>query len=230
MTFAGGDHIAFMTNDMKAQIEFYTQVVGYELVGIFPFHGVDGTAHCFLDSGNGFMLSFVQHGPQTEKVEPVYGVSHARDVSGPAAGGAVQHIAMAVDTMDEMLALRDRLRNAGYAVFGPLEHGMCQSMYLGSPEGIQLEFATTDGCEPFNSDEWVIPETAAELGISAEDLERYRNPPKLELTGGKVVQPPKETAIPPAPIPAPMFEQLGYLSDEDLKKAMGFPVPADAAE
>ena len=228
MAMGGASHAAFMTNDMKAQIEFYTQVVGYELVGIFPFHGVDGTVHCFLDSGNGFMLSFVQH--SGEKVEPVYGVSHARDVSGPAAGGAMQHIAMAVDTMDEMMALRDRLRSAGYAVFGPLPHGMCYSMYLGSPEGIQLEFATTEGCAPYNSDEWVMSESAAQMGISADDLKRYRNPPPLELTGGKVPQPPKETAVPPAPIPAPMFEQLGYLSDEELKKAMGFPVPSEAAE
>ena len=221
MAFAGGGHVAFMTNDMKAQIEFYTQIVGYELVGIFPFHGVDGTSHCFLDSGNGFMLSFVQHAG--EGVQPVYGVSHAHDVASPMAGGAMQHIAMAVDTMEEMLALRDRLRSAGYAVFGPFSHGMTESMYLGSPEGIQLEFSTTDGCPPYNSDEWVEPETALSLGISAADLARYRNPPKLELTGGKVQQPAKETAIPAAPIPEPMFEQLGYLSDEDLKKVMAFP-------
>lgn len=228
MSLAGADHIAFMTNDMKAQIEFYTQVVGYELVGIFPFHGVEGAIHCFLDSGNGFLLSFVQH--ESDDVEAVYGVSHATDVGQAIAGGAMQHIAMKVDTMDEMMALRDRLRTAGYAVFGPLGHGMCQSMYLGSPEGIQLEFSTTDGCPPYNADEWIEKESYTAMGISEEDLARYRNPPKLELTGGKVPQPPRETCVPPAPIPAPMFDQLGYLSDEDLKKAMDFPVPVEAAE
>ena len=229
MGMAGVNHVAFLTNDMKEQIEFYTQVVGYELVGIFPFHGVDGTIHCFLDSGNGFLLSFVQH--SGEKVEPVYGVSHATDVGGPAAGGAHQHIAMALDTMDDMLGMRDRLRSAGHAVFGPIEHGgMCHSMYLGAPEGIQLEFTTTEGCGPFDPDKWIEAESAAEVGISEDDLKRYRNPTPLEATGGKVPQPPKETAIPPSPIPKPMFDQLGYLSDEDLQKALSFPLPADAAQ
>lgn len=228
MGMGGASHVAFITNDMKAQIEFYTQVVGYKLVGIFPFHGVDGAAHCFLDAGNGFLFSFVQL--QGEKIEPVYGISHPRDVGDPIAGGAMQHIAMSVDTMDEMYALRDRLRNAGYAVFGPLEHGMCQSMYLGSPEGILLEFATTDGCAPFSDEEWIMPQTAAELGMSEDDLQRYRNPPALARKGGSVPQPPIEVAVPPAPIPRAVFEQLGYLSDEELKEAMRFPVPADAAE
>ena len=222
MGMAGINHLAFITNDMKAQIEFYTQIVGYELVGIFPFHGVDGATHCFLDSGNGFLLSFVQQGENVEKVAPVYGVSHARDVGGPAAGGAMQHIAMEVDSMDELMALRDRLRTAGYAVFGPLSHGSTYSMYLGSPEGIQLEFVTTEGCTPLDPEKWIEPASAAALGMNAEDLKRYRHPPKLEMTGGKVPQPPKETAVPPAPIPAPMFEKLGYLNDEELNAAMNF--------
>ena len=226
MGMGGANHIAFITNDMKAQIEFYTQIVGYKLVGIFPFHGVEGAAHCFLDSGNDFLLSFVQL--QGEKVEPVYGVSHAADSSCPIAGGAMQHIAMTVDTLDEMLALRDRLRSANYAVFGPIGHGIAHSMYLGSPEGIQLEFTTTEGCDPLRAEEWVMPETAAELGMSEKDLERYLNPPPLAKKGGSVPQPPKEVAVPPAPISQEMFEQFGYLSDEELTKALSYPVPAAA--
>ncbi len=226
MSMSGADHIAYTTNNMKAQIEFYTQVVGYKLVGIFPFHGVDGASHCFLDAGNGFMLSFVQLAG--EKVEPVYGVSHSTDVGGPSAGGTVQHIAMSVDSMDEMLALRDRLRSAGYAVFGPLDHGMCQSMYLGSPEGIHLEFATTDGCAPFDPKQWLMQETASELGMSEADMARYVNPQLMESQGGSVPQPPRESAIPPSPIPGPMFDQLGYLSDEQLREAMSFPTPEEA--
>lgn len=228
MAMAGASHVAFMTNDMKAQIEFYTQVVGYRLVGIFPFHGVDGASHCFLDSGNGFLLSFVQLAG--DKVEPVYGVSHATDTGCPIAGGALQHIALAVDTMDDMFALRDRLRTAGYAVFGPLEHGICQSMYLGSPEGILLEFSTTEGCVPLATEQWIMPETAAGLNMNEQDLERYINPPQPASQGGAVPQPPADRAIPATPIPKAMFEQFGYLSDEELKKALAFPVPAEAAE
>lgn len=134
---------------------------------------------------------------------------------------------MAVDTMGEMLALRDRLRNAGYAVFGPLEHGICQSMYLGSPDGIQLEFATTDGCKPLTVEEWVMPESAAELGMSEADLERYTNPPPLGTEGGSVPQPPADIAVPAIPVPQEMFEKFGYLSDEELHEALRFSAPAD---
>lgn len=228
MAVYGMHHIAFMTSDMKAQIEFYTQVVGLKLVGIFPFHGVDGATHCFLEGGNGFLLSFVQI--KGREVDPVYGVSHARDVSDPVAGGALQHVALNVDTMDEMLNLRDRLRSNGYAVFGPLAHGISYSMYLGSPEGIHLEFATSDACETITAEKWVVPESAAIFDISEDDLERYKNPPAFKGKGGAVPQPSIDKAVLPTPIPQPMFEQLGYLSDEDLEKAMRFSAPAEAAE
>lgn len=228
MAVNGMHHAAFMTNDMKAQIEFYTQVVGLKLVGIFPMHGVEGASHCFLDAGNGFLLSFVQI--KGREVEPVYGVSHARDVSDPAAGGAIQHIALTVDTMEEMLALRDRLRSSGYAVFGPLDHGLSRSMYLGSPEGIHLEFATPDTCEPMKAEDWIIPETAASLGMSEDDLKRYTNPPAFQDKGGSVPQPPLEAAVYPTPIPRPMFDQLGYLNDADLEEALRFPAPSEVAE
>ena len=53
-------HAAFMSNDMKAQIEFYTQVLCMKLVGIFPMHGVPGASHCFIEAGKDSYVSFVQ--------------------------------------------------------------------------------------------------------------------------------------------------------------------------
>lgn len=226
MAFSGVHHAAFITNDMKAQIEFYTQVVGMKLVGIFPMHGVEGASHCFIEAGKDSYLSFVQI--KDVNVEPVYGVSHAVDVGGPVAGGVMQHIAFNCDTLDEMMDLRDRLRSNGYAVLGPLEHGMSHSMYLGAPEGVLLEFATADQCAPVRAEDWVDPETAAALGMSEDDLKRYIDPPAFAGKGGAVPQPALENAVYPTPIPRPMFEQLGYLSDEELKEAMRFEAPAAA--
>ena len=227
MATNGMHHAAFLTNDMKAQIEFYTQVVGLKLVGIFPMHGVDGAAHCFLDAGNGFLLSFVQLAG--DKVDPVYGVSHALDGATPAAGGVIQHIALTLNTMDEMMQMRDRLRSNGYAVFGPFDHGIAWSMYLGSPEGIHLEFATADTCEPMKVEDWIIPETASELGISQDDLKRYMAPPEFKGEDGAVPQPSLDTAVYPSPIPRKMFERFGYLPDEELGDAVRYSAPAEAA-
>ncbi|MEN9717923.1 MAG: hypothetical protein RIQ99_801, partial [Pseudomonadota bacterium] len=35
----GVHHIAFMAGDMKKQLEFFTQVLGFPLVAIFEMHG-----------------------------------------------------------------------------------------------------------------------------------------------------------------------------------------------
>ncbi|MGL1567551.1 VOC family protein, partial [Vibrio parahaemolyticus] len=56
----GLHHAAFITKDMKAQIEFFTQIVGMQLVGIFPMHGCEGAVHCFIETGENDFLSFVQ--------------------------------------------------------------------------------------------------------------------------------------------------------------------------
>ncbi len=222
-TFNGVHHAAFIANDMKAQIEFFTQVVGMKLVGLFPMHGVEGASHCFLEAGKDCYLSFVEI--KDVSVEPVHGVSHAVDVSGVVAGGVMQHIAFNCDTMAELLDLRDRLRSNGYCVFGPLDHGVSHSIYLGAPEGILLEFATAEGCQPFSIERWIESETCTLLDMSAEDVKRYVDPPDFAGQGGAVPPPDPETSVYPTPIPRPMFEALGHLSDEELHKALSFEAP-----
>lgn len=227
MGLSGVHHVAFISNDMKAQIEFYTQACGMKLVGLFPMHGVEGATHCFLEAGENTYMSFVQI--KDVNIQPEIGVSHAADITSPVAGGAMQHVAFKVDTMEEMLALRDRLRSHGYGVFGPLEHGMSESMYIGAPEGILLEFATADTCEPVRTEEWVLSTAAAEVGISEEDLKRYISPAPFEGKGGTVEQPTGDALIYPTPIPQPMFEALGYLPDEQFREAMRFTQPSKEA-
>ena len=228
MTLSGVHHVAFISNDMKAQIEFYTEVCGMKLVAIFPMHGVEGATHCFIEVGKDTYMSFVQI--KGVNIEPIYGVSHPVDITNPVAGGAMQHIALKLDSLEDMLAMRDRLRSHGYGVFGPFEHGMTQSMYLGAPEGMLLEFATVDTCESVRTEEWVVSESAAAVGISKEELARYVNPSAFDGKGGAIPQPGNDALIYPTPIPRPMFEQLGYLTDKELKQAFHFEKPAEVAE
>lgn len=225
MGLSGIHHLAFCTNDMKSQIEFFTEVVGMKLVGLIPMHGVPGASHCFLEAGEDCYLSFVE--VEGVKIEPEIGVSHPRDITSSVAGGAMQHVSLNLDTMEEMMDMRDRLRSHGYAVVGPIDHGMSQSMYLGAPEGILLEFATGDASQGL-TEAWMDQEVADKLGISPEELDRYQDPEAFKGTGGSIEQPKGEGMKFPTPIPPPMFEAVGYLNDEQLRVAMNFAPPAEA--
>jgi len=154
----GLHHLAVATRDVKAQIEFFTDVIGLELVALYWMHGVADTVHAFLRLSDTASIALVQ-GPAMQRIEPQLGVSHAGFTAGDVAPGAVQHIALNVDTEADLLAMRDRIRSRGHWVMGPIDHGACKSIYLAGPEGMQLEFATS--AEPINATRWVDPEVMA---------------------------------------------------------------------
>lgn len=214
----GVHHLAIATRDMKSQIEFFTQVVGMELVALYWMHGVPDTVHGFLRLNDRCSIAFVQ-GPQMAHIEPQLGVSHAGSAAGPVAPGAMQHVALNVDSEADLLALRDRLRSHGYWVMGPIDHGACRSMYLAAPEGIVLEFATS--AAPLDADEWLDPEVVRLCGISDADLARYRRPPAFADRGGAVPQPDPQ-ARPGMQLPAEM-DGLFTMSDADIARVLSFP-------
>ena len=41
---------------------------------------------------------------------------------------------------DQLIAMRDRIRIKGVNVIGPLDHGMCQSIYFAGPGNMALEW------------------------------------------------------------------------------------------
>jgi hypothetical protein len=86
-----------------------------------------------------------------------------------------------------MMAMRDRLRSKGVPVLGPLDHGMCVSMYFAGPENLSLELSYS--MEPINNEQWIDPEVVALAGISADELARYKNPAAFADSGGSVGQP-----------------------------------------
>ena len=186
----GIHHLAICTKDIKGQIEFYTQVVGMELVALYWMHGVENTFHGFLKLGNSSSIAFVQS-KEIGEIQAIKGVSHAGSPAMPVAAGVMQHVALNVDTEADLLAMRDRVRSHGYWVMGPLDHGFCKSIYLAAPEGINLEFSTSEG-NSIDGDAWIDPEVVQLAGIMPSDLRRYRNPPAFDSQSGKVKQPPTE--------------------------------------
>jgi catechol 2,3-dioxygenase-like lactoylglutathione lyase family enzyme len=216
----GIHHLAIATRDMKGQIEFFTQVVGMELVALYWMHGVPETVHGFLRLNDHSSIAFVQ-GTQMATIAPQLGVSHAGSAAGPVAPGAMQHVALNVDSEADLLALRDRIRSHGYWVMGPIDHGMCKSMYLAAPEGIVLEFATS--AAPIDADEWLDPEVVALCGISDADLARYRRPPAFHDRAGAVPQPDPH-ARPGMQLP-PGMEVIFTMSDAEISQRLSFPTP-----
>ena len=55
----GIHHIAIMSADMKEQLTFFTQVLGFPLVALFEMHGVPGGKHAFLQMAPDSFFSVV---------------------------------------------------------------------------------------------------------------------------------------------------------------------------
>jgi hypothetical protein len=139
------------------------------------------------------------------------------------APGAVQHIALNVPSEADLLAMRDRLRSHGYWVLGPIDHGMCKSIYLTGHEGMQLEFATTTA--GIDADEWIDEDVAAFCGIGAADLARFRRPPMVESRAGAIAQP-DPNARPGFVFPDEMREladALRAMSDAEIAAVLDHP-------
>ena len=221
----GFHHLAVSTADMKGQIEFFTDVLGAELVGLFWMHGVPGGKHCFLRLDDACSMSFVDL-PDNHDVEAQLGVTHAGTGAGSSAPGTTQHMAFNVDSLDELLAMRDRIRSRGINVIGHIDHGMCRSIYFAGPEGLVLEVATSS--EAIDADAWIDPEVLELYGISDAEVDRYRNPAAFEGMGGTVPQPPIDQTKPHLAYPAGDYAKIVQTPDDVILAHASHPDPPNA--
>jgi hypothetical protein len=142
----------------------------------------------------------------------------------------MQHLALKVSGQEELMAMRDRLRSKGVPVMGPLEHGMCCSIYFAGPENLALELSYS--LEPINQEAWIDPEVVALAGISASELQRYKHPPSYEDKGGAVPQP--DVAKAPGPhmsnYPDGVYERVMQIPDEVMLNSVPSepPVPVQS--
>jgi catechol 2,3-dioxygenase-like lactoylglutathione lyase family enzyme len=132
-------HVAYRCKDAKQTVEWYEQHLGMRFVLAIAENEVPSTKapdpymHVFLDAGNGNVLAFFELPGQ-----PPMG----RDENTPA---WVQHLALKVASMDELLAAKTRLEAAGIEVVGPTEHTIFKSIYFFDPNGHRLELAVDTG-------------------------------------------------------------------------------------
>lgn len=182
----GLHHLAICTANMKAQIEFFTDKLGMELVALYWMHGVENTWHGFLRLNDESAIAFVSN-PQMSDIPVTLGQSHAGNAGANAAPGTMQHVAFRVEDHETLLALRDRLRLKGVPVMGPVDHGFCASIYFAGPENLALELSYSKTA--LAPEAWIDPEVVALAGISSEELARYKSPPAFSDQGGAAPQP-----------------------------------------
>ncbi|MFT5200950.1 MAG: catechol 2,3-dioxygenase-like lactoylglutathione lyase family enzyme [Candidatus Aldehydirespiratoraceae bacterium] len=218
----GVHHLAISTASVKTQIEFFTQVLGAKLVALYWMHGVEAW-HAFVELNPSCSVAFVEMAANGE-IEAIPGVTHSGTPADPSAPGTMQHVAFNADDLDQLLRLRDRIRDHGVTVLGPVDHGMCHSIYFGGPEGLTLEVATSATAIP--ADNWIDPEVVALAGISTAELAAYRNPP-ADPNGepGSMAQPPLDTTKPAMGYPEEVLAILAAMSDDDVAASMNYPDP-----
>jgi catechol 2,3-dioxygenase-like lactoylglutathione lyase family enzyme len=185
---SGIHHLAFMAGDIKKHISFFSEVVGAPLVALFDMHGVPGGLHAFLRLNDHCYFSIVQL-PKVDEIAIELGKTHAGTGAGVSAPGTLQHLAFGVDTEADLYAMRDRIRSHGLAVMGPLDHGMCKSIYFAGPDNMTLEVATSE--VTVDASRWIDPTVLAKAGISLEEAEHFKAP---------------KAYVGPTPVPQPEFD------------------------
>ncbi|MFK7916020.1 MAG: VOC family protein [Pseudomonadales bacterium] len=212
----GLHHIAISTGDMKAQIAYFSDVLGMELVALYWMHGVENTFHGFMKMGEAAVAFVFKE--ENKDIETVMGQTHSGNAGNASAPGTMQHIAFNVDSLDEMLAMRDRIRSRDINVMGPINHGMCHSIYFAGPENLSLEISTSGAAEaPLDAKgTWIDPEVVALAGINKEELQRYMSPATYSNEGEPLPNPGIVPNKPQMTYPDGALERIVSAPDEAL--------------
>lgn len=208
----GVNHLALSTCNMKLQLEFWCGVLGCPLKALYWMHGVKNTYHGFVELAPDAYVAFVEHPKNASEV--VLGITHAGNPAGPVTAGTLQHVSFNVDSIDDVYAMRDRIRSHGIEVLGPIDHGMTQSMYFAGPEGLTLEICTGI---PIDERAWIDPEVAELCGISDEELQSLKQPAPYEQPSEPVAQPRPDPDLPRLRYPKPgTVDSIMAISDQDM--------------
>jgi len=220
----GVNHLALSTTNMKEQLEFWCDVLGCPLRALYWMHGVEGCFHGFVELSEDSYVAFVQHPENPTQID--VGVTHAGNPGGKVTHGTMQHLALHVDTLDELYAMRDRIRSRGVHVLGPIDHGFIQSIYFAGPEGLTLEVAVG---HDIDESAWVDPEVVGLCGISDDELKRMITPARYDRPAQTVAQPPLDSTGPRMAYTPAAYQRLMSLDDQFVWDNMSETTPPVAS-
>jgi catechol 2,3-dioxygenase-like lactoylglutathione lyase family enzyme len=131
----GVDHVAYATWKPEETVHFYRDVLGFPLAHaiIAPGWGNDphpDFVHFFFDIGAGGRLAFFYY----------FGVPPYEDQT-PDRLKRARHLALLVDTEEELDGYQRRLEDAGYQLRFRLMHELIESIYVWDPNGYSIEIS-----------------------------------------------------------------------------------------
>lgn len=132
MKYTGLNHLALATGDLDGTIRFWRDLIGLPIrVSI----GRKGDKVYFFEVSDRDLVGFFEW----PGIHPIMEKEHGVPTKGPF---AFDHIALGVETEDDLYALRDRIEATGIWVSMVIDHGFIHSIYTFDPNGIAVEFCT----------------------------------------------------------------------------------------
>lgn len=143
----GLHHFAYRCRDAEETRHFYEDILGLPLFHYIRSDIVPSTGeycpyvHIFFRMTDGSCIAFFDLGDN---------VAPAPSANTPA---WVNHIALSVDTVEQLEAMKARLEAHGVGVLGVTDHRIFRSIYFFDPNGIRLEL-----CAQLASNEQMVRE------------------------------------------------------------------------
>lgn len=129
----GLHHFAWRCRDAQETRHFYEDILGLPLVHVVKEERVPSTGeycpfvHLFFEFADHSHIAFFDLG------------DNGMSAPDPATPRWVNHFAMAVESEDELEAMRRRLLAHGIETVGPTDHHFIRSIYFFDPNGLRLE-------------------------------------------------------------------------------------------
>jgi catechol 2,3-dioxygenase-like lactoylglutathione lyase family enzyme len=130
-------HAAFITRDTAATTDFYSRIMGMELVNAVLDDAIPSTGepvpyfHSFFRMADGSTIAFFE----APELPPLGPPPHA-------AYNTFQHFAMQVESTELVDRWHEWLQSNGVEVLGPVDHKIIYSIYFHDPNGLRLEITT----------------------------------------------------------------------------------------